>query len=132
MHGLQWEVSSSGTGSWHIGESPDPRSQKIAKKYGIDISQQRAKKFSPYHYEEFDLIFAMDSSNYRDVIVLAKDDAEKKKVEIIMNLVEEGKNIAIPDPYYDDKLYETVFFMLDKACDAIIRKYADMSSAEIL
>ncbi|MFI5171344.1 MAG: low molecular weight protein-tyrosine-phosphatase [Chitinophagales bacterium] len=122
-HGLDWVVQSAGTGSWHLNEAPDPRSQRIAKKYGIDISKQRAQKFSPYHLEQFDLIFTMDSSNYNDVIYQTKSEEEKKKIELIMNLVEPGKNIAIPDPYYDEDLYEEVYRMLDKACDAIINKY---------
>ena len=67
--GLNWEVQSAGTGSWHIGEAPDPRSQKIAKINGIDISKQKAQKFSVRHFAEFDRIYAMDSSNYRDIII---------------------------------------------------------------
>ena len=56
MHELDWEVASSGTGSWHIGEAPDPRSQKIAQMHGIDISNQRAQNFSPYHFAQYALI----------------------------------------------------------------------------
>ena len=65
LEGLDWEVQSAGTGSWHIGEAPDPRSQKIAKINGIDISKQKAQKFSQKHFSEFDRIYTMDSSNYR-------------------------------------------------------------------
>lgn len=118
--GLDWEVESAGTGSWHIGEAPDPRSQKIAKINGIDISKQKAQKFIPEHFNQFDRIYVMDSSNFRDVLQLAKTESHKNKVELIMNLVDPGKNTAVPDPYYDDKLYLTVYEMLDKACEMII------------
>ncbi len=123
LYALDWEVASAGTGSWHVGEAPDPRSQKIAKIHGIDISNQRAQKFSHYHFAEFDLIYTMDSSNYQDVISQAIHEEEKQKVELIMNIAYPGMNQNIPDPYYDDNLYEKVFQMLDTACDKIIQKY---------
>ena len=119
---LDWEVQSAGTGSWHIGEAPDPRSQKIAKINGIDISKQKAQKFSQKHYSEFDRIYTMDSSNYRDVVNMAINEEDKNKVELIMNLVEPGKNKAVPDPYYDDELYSVVFEMLEKACENIMKE----------
>ena len=119
---LDWEVQSAGTGSWHIGEAPDPRSQKIAKINGIDISKQKAQKFSQKHFSEFDRIYTMDSSNYRDVVNMAINEEDKNKVELIMNLVEPGKNKAVPDPYYDDDLYATVYEMLDKACEEIMKE----------
>ncbi len=120
--GLDWEVQSAGTGSWHIGEAPDPRSQKIAKINGIDISKQKAQKFSQKHFSEFDRIYTMDSSNYRDVVNMAINEEDKNKVELIMNLIEPGKNKAVPDPYYDDDLYATVYEMLDKACEEIMKE----------
>jgi protein-tyrosine phosphatase len=119
---LDWEVQSAGTGSWHIGEAPDPRSQKIAKINGIDISKQKAQKFTQKHFSEFDRIYTMDSSNYRDVVNMAINEEDKNKVELIMNLVEPGKNKAVPDPYYDDDLYATVYEMLDKACEEIMKE----------
>ena len=122
LAGLGWEVQSAGTGSWHIGEAPDPRSQKIAKINGIDISKQKAQKFIPEHFTQFDRIYVMDSSNFRDVLQHAKTESDKNKVELIMNLVDPGKNTAIPDPYYDDTLYTTVFEMLDKACEEIMNE----------
>lgn len=118
--GLRWHIESAGTGAWHIGEAPDPRSQKIAREHGIDISKQRAQQFNPYHLETFDRIFAMDSSNFRDILRHAKTDEERNKVELIMNMVEPGMNTAVPDPYYEDHLYAKVYAMLDEACEKII------------
>ncbi len=124
-HGLDWQIESAGTGAWHVGQAPDPRSQKVAKAHGIDISNQRAQQFSPYHLEIFDKIFAMDSSNYQDIIRHAKTESEKQKVELIMNMVQPGMNKAVPDPYWDDSLYETVYQMIDEACDQIIKLHVN-------
>ncbi|MCB0619215.1 MAG: low molecular weight phosphotyrosine protein phosphatase, partial [Saprospiraceae bacterium] len=61
-NGLPWEVDSAGTGSWHVGEPPDPRSVAVARAHGIDILDQRARQFRPADFRQFDLIFAMDAS----------------------------------------------------------------------
>ncbi len=120
--GLNWHIESAGTGAWHVGQAPDPRSQKVALLHGIDISKQKAQQFSPYHLETFDKIYAMDSSNYQDIIRHAKNEIEKNKVELLMNNSEPGKNKAVPDPYYDDNLYEVVYQMIDEACEEIVRR----------
>lgn len=120
--GLDWSVDSAGTGSWHIGEQPDPRSIEKADQYGIDLRYQRARQIRPNDLKEYDLILAMDISNYQDIIRLAPDDTEKK-VELIMNYVQPGHNQSVPDPYWDDDGFDQVYEMLDKATDAIIEKH---------
>jgi protein-tyrosine phosphatase len=118
-HGLDWEVDSAGTGNWHAGEAPDPRSQAVAKKYSIDISNQRARTFQPYDLEVFDRIYVMDSSNYNDVVKQAQNPEEVEKVKLILNEAYPGENRAVPDPYWDDDGFEQVYQMLDKACSVI-------------
>ena len=122
---LNWQVDSAGTGSWHIGELPDPRSIATAKKYDIDITYQRARQFRESDLQEFDLIFAMDSQNYRDILRFAKTDDLRDKVHLILNLVEPDSNKSVPDPYWDDDGFEEVFRMLDEACDVIIARYSN-------
>lgn len=123
-YNLDWEVDSAGTGGWHAGELPDSRSIQVAKKYGIDLTYQRARKLRSIDYEDFDRIYVMDSMNYQDVKRLARED-EYDKIELIMNEVEPIKNINVPDPYYGEgDGFEHVFQMLDSACDAIIKKYS--------
>jgi low molecular weight protein-tyrosine phosphatase len=120
---LDWEVDSAGTGSWHIGEKPDERSIAVAKKYGIDISDQKARQLKPHDLHTFDYVFAMDSSNYRNIKTVAKSDEEREKVELIMNLVKPGYNQNVPDPYYNNNGFEEVYQMLDVACDKIVEQY---------
>ena len=123
-YNLPWMVDSAGTGSWHSGEQPDERAVDIATKYGVDITYQRARQFSPYDFERFDRIYAMDAGNYRDVLQLAQSDVEKEKVEMILNESYPGENRQVPDPYWDDNGFDNVFKMLDAACEAIVKKYA--------
>ncbi|WP_347375126.1 low molecular weight protein-tyrosine-phosphatase [Aequorivita sp. Q41] len=115
-------VDSAGTGHWHVGNQPDERSIVVAKKHGIDITNQRGRQFSKQDFEEFDLIYAMDTSNKKDVLALAENDAQKGKVKLILDEIFPGENVDVPDPYYGGDLgFEQVFKMLDEACDEIIK-----------
>src|SRR5688500_7834485 len=125
-YGLPWTVDSAGTSSWHAGECPDDRAIAIAKKYGVDISCQKARQFSPYDFEKFDRIYAMDASNYRDILRLALTDEEKQKVGMILNESNPGGNKQVPDPYWNDNGFDEVFKMLDEACEAIVKKYINV------
>ena len=121
--GLDWTVDSAGTGFWHIGEPPDPRSVSTAKKYGLDISRQRARQIRPADLKEYDLILAMDSSNYQDILRLADNGQQKSKVEMILNYVDPGSNRNVPDPYWNDDGFDRVFHMLDEACERVIERH---------
>jgi protein-tyrosine phosphatase len=123
QHSLNWQIDSAGTSGWHASELPDKRSIAIAKKYGIDITYQRSRQFSPYDIEQFDIIYAMDASNFRDIKSMAQTTEELEKIKMILNETMPNQNRSVPDPYYDDNGFEEVFQMLDKACDAIIEKY---------
>lgn len=120
---LDWEVDSAGTASYHVGELPDKRSQAVAKKHGIDITHQRARQFHFPDFETFDLIYVMDSMNYQDVKRQSETDEETSKIKLIMNEAVPGRNINVPDPYWDNDGFEKVFGMLYEACEKIIEKY---------
>lgn len=116
-------VDSAGTGSWHIGHSPDERSILTAKKNKLDISKQKGRQFTVADFDEFDYIYVMDNSNYQDVIELAKNNDQKVKVELILNELFPNENVDVPDPYYGlQNGFDSVYKMLDEACDIIAEK----------
>ncbi|PHQ55741.1 MAG: protein-tyrosine-phosphatase [Lutibacter sp.] len=116
-------VDSAGTGAYHIDENPDKRSIAIAKENGIDIANQRARKFILEDFNEFDYIYVMDHSNYKDVIALARNKNDKSKVKLILNEVFINENLNVPDSYYGGDLgFKDVYNMLDEACDIIAEK----------
>mgnify|MGYP005846983833 CR=1 FL=1 len=118
-----FEVDSAGTGGWHAGELPDSRSIAIAKKYGIDISNQRARKFQLKDFETFDYIFVMDKSNLKDVLQLAPNQTAKAKVQLILNTIHNPKTTEVPDPYYGgEDGFEHVYQLLNEACEEIAKK----------
>ena len=105
-------VDSAGTIDMHQGQKPDFRSIEVAKKHGIDISQQQSRPITTNDLEIFDLIFCMDINNLEDVLKMTKNKQQKEKVQLILPF---QKNV--PDPYYGDKLdFENVFNLLDSAC----------------
>lgn len=121
--GLDIEVSSAGTGGWHVGQAPDTRAVALAKKYGIDISQQKARQFSVSDFEDFNLIYAMDGSNLSDIIALANTKEHIEKVKLILNEIAPNTDHAVPDPYYgEDDGFENVYQLLNEACEIITNK----------
>ena len=114
-------VDSAGTGGYHIGSKPDSRSIAVGLKYNIDITHQRCRKFNTQDFKDFDLIYVMDHSNYKNVTALAQNEEEKAKVKLILDEVDTGLN-EVPDPYYDDDGFENVFHLIDEACNIIAEK----------
>lgn len=119
--GLNIFVDSAGTGGWHSGDHPDRRAVQTAKKFGVDISKQIARKFSQRDFDEFDFIFVMDLANLRDVLKLARNERDSVKVKLLLELDEPGSNREVPDPWYGgDDGFTDVFKMMDKACDSLL------------
>jgi protein-tyrosine phosphatase len=115
-------VDSAGTSNYHIDEAPDLRSQKNALANGVDISTLRGRQFSEKDFSDFDLILTMDVSNYNNVMALAKSDADKNKVSLILKKA--GLNESeVPDPYFGGEAgFQQVFDLLDEACEVIAGK----------
>ena len=118
-----FEIDSAGTAGYHVGELPDKRSIAVARKYGVDITNQRSRKFVKSDFKEFDLIFAMDESNYDNIISMIDDSNDIPKVKLILNELYPSEDRNVPDPYYGgDQGFENVYKMLDEACENIASK----------
>ena len=119
---LNIEVDSAGTSAYHTCKKPDIRSIEIANKYSIDLNQQRARQFSRADFDEFDIIYAMDTNNYAHLISLASTETERNKIRMILNEINPNAYQSVPDPYYGgENGFQDVYNMLDKACDKIIQ-----------
>lgn len=111
------EVDSAGFEPYHIGDEADERAQKVAGEHGIDLSAHRARLFRKEDFDNYDRIYVMDDTNYQDVMFMARSEADRKKVDYIMNVVNPGKNEAVPDPYYGGYFkFKEVYELLDQAC----------------
>jgi protein-tyrosine phosphatase len=118
---LDVTVESAGTAGYHIGKFPDKRSIEIANKYEIDISNQKARQFSRADFDEFDIIYAMDTNNFAHLTSLAENQNERNKIRMILNEINPESFDSVPDPYYGgDNGFHLVYNMLDNACNKII------------
>ncbi|WP_074491822.1 low molecular weight protein-tyrosine-phosphatase [Mucilaginibacter polytrichastri] len=112
---LDWQIDSAGTGNWHVGQGPDRRSTRVARERGVDISKQVCRQFNVSDFDEFDHILVMDKNNLADVLALAPNVQAKQKVKLLLGDKE------VPDPYFDDKLFEPVFDLVENGCKEFIK-----------
>jgi protein-tyrosine phosphatase len=116
-------VDSAGTSNYHINELPDSRSIEVAKKHSIDITKQRGRQFTSEDFDTFDLIYAMDTSNYKNIIKLARNPEDISKVKFILDEILNYNLKDVPDPYYGGgNGFDAVYEMLDTACEIIANK----------
>ncbi len=118
----QFRIDSCGTGAWHVGNPPDPRSILVAAKYNIDLTNLRARQFdSETDPTEFDWIIPMDVSNQRELI---KQGTPKDKVRLMRSFdptIKGNKTPDVPDPYYGgDDGFDKVYEMLMRACKGML------------
>ena len=120
---LNVTVDSAGTAGYHIGALPDNRSIEIADKYNINLRDKRARKFNRADFNKFDIIYAMDTNNYRYLISLASNKKEKEKIRMILNEINPELYESVPDPYYgENDGFQMIYNMLNKACEKIAEK----------
>ncbi len=129
--GLDWVVDSAGTNHYHTGDAPHPLSQKIALINGIDISQQRARRFTSEDLTQFDKIYALAGDVLNDIQRITGNKFDSAKVDLLLNEQYPGKNLDVPDPYYGGEPdFHEVYELLDEVCDQLILKYQNNNAAK--
>ena len=129
--GLDWVVDSAGTNHYHTGDAPHPLSQKIALINGIDISQQRARRFTSEDLTQFDKIYALAGDVLKDIQRITGNKFDSAKVDLLLNEQYPGKNLDVPDPYYGGEPdFHEVYELLDEVCDQLILKYQNNNAAK--
>lgn len=113
---LDIRIDSAGTGNWHVGESPCSHSVTVARNNGVDISALRARQVNKDDFTAFDLIVALDQSNYNDLKAMGAPN--------LVKLGAYGHNDAdVPDPYFFKGFegFENVYRMIESCVDNILR-----------
>jgi len=122
--GLQDEFQSDscGTANYHVGDWPDDRTIKCAKRNDILINHL-GRQLKREDLDEFDLILAMDGSNFQNILRLS-NESNRSKVKMMRDFDPLGKG-DVPDPYYGgDKDFDEVFEILDRSIEVLIQKHA--------
>jgi protein-tyrosine phosphatase len=91
-------IDSAGTAAWHIGKTPDPRSQAAALNRQYDLSSLHARKVEIEDFEKFDYIFAMDHENLHNLQSISPS-AHNAKLALFLSFSDHGEE-EVPDPYY--------------------------------
>lgn len=107
----QVDVDSAGTGGWHAGASPDPRSYEAASRRGITLAGA-ARQVTGSDFEEFDLLLAADAHNLRDLRHIAPPGTEHK-VRLLAD-------IDVPDPYFGTDGFDLVLDIVEEACARLL------------
>lgn len=103
----QFRIDSAGTAAYHTGEPANATTRRVASRYGIQINSY-ARQFQRADFRNFDLILAMDRSNYHNLLAEAQNDAERARVRLFREFDPQwrksGKSGELapdtPDPYY--------------------------------
>lgn len=117
-----FEVDSAGTGSWHIGDPPDPRAVAAAARRGIDLSAQRARQLRAGDFDAFDLLLAMDRDNRSEMLMCAPAE-HSGKVALFLDGVPEPGVDEVPDPYYGgNNGFEEVLDLVEAGAHALLAR----------
>lgn len=112
-------VDSAGTGHWHVGKGPDPRTCLAALRRGYDLRPLRARQVAVEDYLRFDLILAMDHDNLLRLKEFRPDGA-RAEVDLFLKRYGVGEGV-VPDPYYGGADgFEQVLDLVEQGCDALL------------
>lgn len=123
MHGLEnrIEADSAGTHGYHVGESPDLRTQRAALERGYDLSQIRARRVAPQDMDYFDLVLAMDKSNLDNLHRMASPE-KRQSIQLLMSYAEHFDEEEVPDPFYGLGYdFDLVIDMVEDAVSGLIK-----------
>lgn len=114
------EIDSAGTHAYHVGEPPDPRARETARRRGIDLSRQRARRAVAEDFEQFDYVLAMDEDNHRALSALCPPGFEER-LRLFMDYAPHLERREVPDPYYGGTNgFDAVFDMVDEAARGLL------------
>ena len=126
-------VDSAGTGDWHLGHGADPRSLSTLASHGYQLEGHISRRIDADWFDGLDLVLAMDSSNYRDLLALATMTDSDPDVRMLRSfdpalayLEAPHPELDVPDPYYGGRDgFGAVLSMIEAAADGLVRELAD-------
>ena len=117
----KYQVDSAGTSAYHVGEEPDPRMRQVAAQHGFHYTG-RARQFEQDDFENFDVIIAMDETNRRNLLRMARTPEHKTKVRMMRQFDPNGSaSDPVPDPYYGGiDGFEKVYRILERSIKGLL------------
>ncbi len=118
----QVEIDSAGTGAYHVGSAPDPRSTAAAAARGTELAGA-ARQATPEDFTRFDLLLCADRSNARDLVSRAPDAAGAERVRLLREFDPASRTageLDVPDPYLGEDGFEEVLDLIERACGGLL------------
>lgn len=113
-------ADSAGTHAYHIGEAPDPRTQRAAARRGYDLSGLRARKIVAQDMDHFDLILAMDQKCLEAIRLICPPE-RMDRLGLLMAYAQRFEEDEVPDPYYGSgEGFERVLDMIEDASRGLL------------
>lgn len=114
-------VDSAGTGDWHIGEAPDERAQKAARKRGYDLSKLRGRQVAAADFARFDLFIVMDDANATALTAVCPPEY-RDKIRLLMEFATNDDSRVVVDPYFGgEEGFEKVLDQCEDACEGLLK-----------
>lgn len=118
--GHRFTIDSAGTGAWHAGERPDPRSIQVAESHGVDLPG-RARQVTPEDLRRFDWVIAMDRENLSALARMADAVDGAPRLHLLRDFDPDADGDEVPDPYYGGaRGFENVYEMVHAACTGLL------------
>ena len=116
------EITSAGTGEWHVGEQADPRTRAALGRVGYSADAHRAKQFDPEWFDAVDLLVTFDRGQRRILRSWAETEAQRALIRPLLSFSPDaGTRTEVPDPYYgDDELFDEVRDVIIDACEHLL------------
>jgi protein-tyrosine phosphatase len=118
----QITVDSAGTSSEHLGEPPDRRTIKEARRRRLDVERHRVWRFDSDDFDRFDLVLVVDRLNERRLLDRAHTPDARAKVKLLRSFVHDDMyDQQVPDPWYGgDEDFRLAFDLIEEACVALL------------
>ena len=114
----RFDIDSAGTHAYHIGNPPDSRSQQTARKYGVELSNQRARQVHESDFYCYDYIIAMDTDNIEILRSICPANSQSQ-IKLLLDYLPNPSFPSVPDPYFEGK-FDEVFEMVHAACTSFL------------
>jgi protein-tyrosine phosphatase len=118
LHHVQ--VSSAGTGGWHVGDPADRRARAALQHRGY-ATDHEARQFQGEWFNDYHLVIAMDRDNERELRRMAKTSAHADTIRLMLEFDPDAESLDVPDPYYGSAdEFDTVLTQLEGACSGLV------------
>jgi protein-tyrosine phosphatase len=117
----QIELSSAGTGGWHVGDQADERARATLAGRGYDGESHRARQFAADWFDDNDLVLAVDEATCSTLRQLDPDQ-NSGKLRLLREFDSQAQgDLDVPDPYYGGRHgFDNVLDMVERSCRGLL------------